>query len=135
MRKMLARFWREDRGVGALEFALVLPALVVVIAGIAQLGILYMANAGLRHALAEGARYATIWPRPTDTQIRDLIVSERFGLAGGGTVTTPAINHGQADGADYVEISASYTLDLNFIFFTVEDVTLTDTRRAYIHRI
>ena len=134
MRKMLARFWREDRGVGALEFALVLPALVVVIAGIAQLGILYMANAGLRHALAEGARYATIWPRPSDTQIRDLIVSERFGLAGGGTVTTPVITHGEADGADYVDISASYTLDLNFVFFTVDDVTLTDTRRAYIHQ-
>jgi Flp pilus assembly protein TadG len=133
MRKLLARFWREDRGVGALEFALVLPALVVIIAGITQLGILYMANAGLRHALAEGARYATIWPRPTDTQIRDLIVSERFGLAGGGTVTTPAITHGESDGADYVDISASYTLDLNFVFFTVDDITLTDSRRVYIH--
>jgi Flp pilus assembly protein TadG len=55
------------------------PALVVFVVGIAELGILFMANAGLRNAVAEGARYATIYPRPSDAQIRQRITDTRFG--------------------------------------------------------
>ena len=132
MRQLLARFWREERGVAALEFALLTPAMVLIIAGIAQLGILFMANAGLRHAVGEGARYATIWPRPSDTQITSFITSSRFGLDPD-NVDTPEIAHGTADGANYVDITVTYTVDLNFVFFTIDDVELTESRRAFIH--
>lgn len=132
MRELVSRFWRNDRGVGALEFALITPAMVLIIAGIAQLGILFMANAGLRNAVAEGARYATIWPRPSDTQIQAYITDRRFGLDPANT-TTPTIVHGVADDANYIDIGMTYTLDLNFVFFTIDDVTLTESRRAFIH--
>ena len=132
MRQLLARFWREERGVAALEFALLTPAMVLIIAGIAQLGILFMANAGLRHAVGEWARYATIWPRPSDTQITNFITSSRFGLDPD-NVDTPEIAHGIADGANYVDITVTYPVDLNFVFFTIDDVALTESRRAFIH--
>lgn len=132
MTKRLAAFWREERGVGALEFALITPAMVLLIAGIAQLGILFMANAGLRNAVAEGARYATIYPRPSDTEIRDYITDRRFGIDPAGT-TTPTITHGVADGANYIDIGMTYTLDLNFVFFTIEDISLEESRRAFVH--
>jgi Flp pilus assembly protein TadG len=127
---------RDARGAAAIEFALVAPALIVFIVGIAQLGVLFMANAGLTHAVAEGARFATIFKRdtgtgPTDAEIRARIADSRFGL-NPANLSTPTITHGTDDGANYAEISASYDVPLDFIFFTLPPVTLTETRRAFI---
>jgi len=49
---------REIRAAAALEFALVAPVLIVMIMGIAQLGLIFFANAGLNNAIAQGARHA-----------------------------------------------------------------------------
>lgn len=118
-------------GAAAVEFALILPALVLLIVGIAQLGALFMANAGLRNAVAEGARYATIYPRPTDTQIRERITRARFGLDPA-NIVSPSISYGVSFGAHYADISMSYSVPMNFVFFTLPPVTLTETRRAFI---
>ena len=68
---------RDERGVAATEMALALPVLITMIYGIFQVGLLYQANAGMQHALGEGARYATLCIKvgtectvPTDTAIR-----------------------------------------------------------------
>ena len=121
----------DSRGAAALEFALVVPALVLFVIGIAQLGILFMANAGLRNAVAEGARYATIYPRPTDEQIRQRITDTRFGLRPE-NVSNVTITHGISGGSNYADISMSYQVPLNFVLFTVRPVTLTERRRAFI---
>ena len=128
----LRRLGQDKKGAAALEFALAVPVLVTFIVGIAQLGILFMANNGLDSAVAAGARYATIYPRPSDTQIQTLIASERWGLDPV-NMTTPVIQHGTTSNNDWVRISTSYNVDLNFVFFTVEDVTLSETRTAWVH--
>jgi Flp pilus assembly protein TadG len=125
---------RDARGAAAIEFALVAPALILFIIGIAQIGILFMANAGLTHAVAEGARLATIFPRPTDAEIRAQIADSRFGL-NPANLSTPTITHGTQDGASYADISASYTVPIDFIFFTLPPLTLTETRRAYVQPV
>ena len=51
---------RDERGVAATEMALALPVLITMIYGIFQVGLLYQANAGMQHALGEGARLATL---------------------------------------------------------------------------
>lgn len=130
--RLLRRIRREERGAAALEFVLIAPALILMIVGIAQLGILYLANAGLRNAVAEGARFATIWPRPDDTAIAARITSSEFGLIPA-NMDPPVITHGVDAGANYVDISVSYDVPLNFIFFEVPPVTLTESRRAYIN--
>ena len=134
MMRLINRLRLNERGAAALEFALALPALVMMIVGIGQLGILYMANAGLRNAVAEGARFATIYPRPSDTAIRTRITSSEFGLIPA-NMTTPTIAHGVDAGTNYVDISVSYTVPLNFVFFTAPPVTLTESRRAYINPV
>ena len=134
--RLLARLRRSERGAAAIEFVLVAPALVLMIVGIAQLGILFMANAGLRNAVAEGARYATIYVpetgRPTDAQISARIASAEFGLEAE-NLDDPVIVHGVDAGANFVDISVSYDVPLDFIFFAMDPVTLTETRRAYIN--
>jgi len=131
MRALLARLRRDRRGGGAVEFALIAPILFGAIIGIAQLGILFFANAGLSNAVAEGARYATIYPKPTDTQIRARIAAQRFGLKAN-LLTTPTITPGTSSGAKYVDISMSYAVPLDFVFFDGPTVTLVKTRRAYV---
>lgn len=122
---------RDQSGVTVVEFALIAPALILLMIGTAQLGIMFLANAGLRNAIGEGARYATIYPRPTDAQIQSRIRTRTFGLkAANLTVAAPV--HGQADGANYADLSVSYSVPLNFIFFTPPPVTLTQTRRVFV---
>ena len=126
----LRHFRKDTRGAGAVEFALVSPALILLIVGIAQLGILFIANAGLRNAVAEGARFATIYPRPTDDAIVQRITDRRFGLVPA-NVITPTIVHGTSDGAPYADITMSYDVELDFIFFSAGTIRLSETRRAF----
>ena len=125
----IRRLGSDNRGVAALEFALIVPGLVLMIVGIAQLGSLFMANAGLSEAVAAGARYATIWPRPSDTQIRNCVIGAAYGLPT--ALGTPGVSHGTSNGASYIDITATYTMQTDFIFFTGPSVTLSETRRAF----
>lgn len=128
---LMKRLGRNQRGAAALEFVIIAPALILMIVGIARLGILFMANAGLRNAVAEGARYATIWPRPSDTQIRGRVTNSQFGLDAA-NFTAATVSHGTSAGANYVDITANYSVPMDFVFFNLGSVTLSETRRAFV---
>jgi Flp pilus assembly pilin Flp len=124
---------RSNRGAGLVEFALIAPVLITFIIGIAQLGGLFFANAGLKSAVGEGARLATIFPRPTNEQIIARITSRRFGLEPT-RVSEPTLAHGTTtNGRNYVDIEMTYTTPLSFIFFDTPPLTLVERRRAFIH--
>ncbi len=53
-----ARFQRCDRGIAALEFALLAPALLMLVFGIVVYSIYFSAYMGVRQAASEGARAA-----------------------------------------------------------------------------
>ena len=48
-----------------IEMAIALPMLILFIYGIFQVGVVFQANAGMQHALGEGARLATLCYNPT----------------------------------------------------------------------
>ena len=130
--KRLVRLRRDDEGAAALEFALAAPALILFIIGIAQFGIMFMANNGLKNAVGDGARYATIYPRPTNAQITQRVTDGRFGLDPS-RITGPTYATGTSNGANYLTITMSYTVTPDFIFFSLPPMTLTETRRAFVH--
>lgn len=130
MRAALRRLPADERGASAVEFALSATILLTLLIGLAQVGTLFMANAGLQHAVGEGARLATISPSPSDSTIIARINAERFGL-NSTYVTGPSITHGTDNGAAYTQVTMSYAVPLNFVFFTSPPVTLTETRRAF----
>ena len=125
---------RDERGVAATEMALALPVLVTMIYGIFQVGLLYQANAGMQHALGEGARYATLCIKvgnectvPADTAIKARMTSKLFGKGDGAfTVSDPV------PGTGFRDLSVSYTKRMNFIFFPGPTITLNRAKRAYI---
>ena len=61
---------RGERGASAVEFALVLPILMVVVLGIANLGFVFAQQISLNNSARQGARYAVVDGR-TCTQIID----------------------------------------------------------------
>lgn len=129
---MMRRLLRSNRGIGAVEFALVAPVICAFIVGVAQLGMLFFANAGLQSAVAEGARLATIHPRPTNEQIIARITDQRFGLDPA-YITAPTVNDFEVNGRAYKEISMSYRVPLDFIFYQTSPLTLVANRRVFVY--
>ena len=123
---------RDVRGLGTIEFALLAPVMFALFISIFQLGTLYFANADLRNAVAHGARYASIYPRPSTDAVKAR-VSARVVKLQSGKITGPNLTYGRdANGYDYAEIEMKYAVPLNFVFFQTPAVTLTDKRRVYL---
>jgi Flp pilus assembly pilin Flp len=132
MRGRQLKLRRDKRGVSATEFALILPLLIVMIVGIAQMGILYFAHAGLRNLVAEGARFASISPRPTDAAIKARINQGGFGLEPA-HLSQPTITYGNTSGNDWADITVNYTVRLDFIFWAPAPFQIRETRRVFIY--
>ena len=126
-----AGLWRDRRGAGAVEFALLAPALLLFIIGIAQLGILFFANAGLKNAVGEGARYATLFPKPDNSLIVNRITATRFGL-NPAFLTNPTVTDCTVNGRACVDIQMTYAAPLDFVFFKTPPLTLAERRRVFV---
>lgn len=121
------RLKRNERGAAAIEFAIAVPVLVLFIYGIFRLGLLFQANAGMQHALGEGARYATIYPTPSNSQIQTRMNDKLFGNGYGAfTVAAPA------DGTGFKTLSVSYTTPMDFLLVPGPTVTMTRSKKVYI---
>jgi hypothetical protein len=124
---------RDERGAAAIEFAIAVPVLILFIWGILQVGLLMQAHAGMQHALGEGARYATLYvpsapnKRPTNDQIKTRIQDRVFKpKVGTFTVADPTTTGG------YKNLSVSYTMPMDFLFFQGPTVSITRTKRVYV---
>lgn len=118
-------------GATAAEFALVLPAFILLLLGSIQVGITFFNYTSLQNAIGEGAREATLFPRRDDTQIRNRITTAAFGL-NPAKLSTPTIVRGTDNAQDFVDITVNYTVEFNFGVAAFPGVTLRQTRRAYL---
>jgi Flp pilus assembly protein TadG len=123
---------KDQQGAAALEFALAVPVLIMMIWGIFQVGLLYQANAGIQHALGEGARYATLWPTPTNTQIRDRMSAKVFGTRSG-TFGTPSVTTPATTVCTSCRLlSVTYSMPMHFLFMPGPTVTVTRSKQVYV---
>ena len=132
--KQFARLQHNDRGAAAVEMALALPVLVSMIYGIFQVGLLYQANAGMQHALGEGARMATLCTpsgstctTPTNDELKARMTAKLFGK-GDGTFTVQE----PGTGAGYRDLRITYVKRMSFLFFNGPTITLNRDKRAYV---
>lgn len=119
---------RNESGAAVIEFAIAVPVLVLMMWGIFQIGMVFQANAGMQNALGEAARYATIFPTPTDTQIQAKITGHKFGLRG--TWSPPTITPDATTKS--MLITVQYSQPLDFLMFPGPTVTLTKSKRVYL---
>ncbi|MFL6720190.1 MAG: TadE/TadG family type IV pilus assembly protein [Sphingomonas sp.] len=139
--RALHKIRSDERGAGAIEAALALPVLVTMIYGVFSMGQLYESNAGIEHALGEGARYANLCTSmaasgsnfvctlPTDDQICARVRSKLFGTTNG-TFDAPTVDSTSL-ASGYKTISVTYHQVMKFAFFTGPTITVTRSKRAY----
>ena len=127
----LTKVRRDERGAAAVEMAFALPVLLLFVFGIFQFGVILQANAGMQHALGEGARFATLFPKPADAAIVTRMNDSEFGMSVGTfnmpTISTPATSAC----TNCRDLQVTYTVAPNFVFFTLPPRTLTRTKRVY----
>lgn len=126
MRK-LRSILRNTRGAAAIEMAFAIPVLALFLFGIFEIGVIFQANAGMQHALGEGARYATIYPAPTNAQIKQRIDNTVFGVGIGDFEAQDPV-----DGANYKDLSVTFSMPTSFVFFQGPDVNITRSKRVYV---
>ena len=121
----------DPSGAAAVEMALSLPVLLTFIYGMMQVGMVMAADAGMQHALGEGARLATIYPTPTDTVIKSKVSSKVFGTyIGTYSVSDPVTT--TAGTIKYKVLAVSYTVTPNYLFFNGPPITLNRSKRVYL---
>lgn len=128
--RLLHRLASDCRGVGVLELALIAPVLLGMLIGIAMLGILFYAQAGLRSTVEDAARYATTWPKPSESDIQARMASKRFGMDPA-NIVAPTVTFSSGSTPSYVTITMGYNLTVNFLVVS-KTITLSETRRAYV---
>ena len=123
----------NQAGAAVIEMAIALPVLTVLIYGIFVVGQLFQASAGMQHALGEAARLATIYPTPSDTELKAKVTARSFGTRGG-TLGALAITDGGggAAGAAYKDLSLTYSQPTDFLLFNGPNVSVTRTKRVYL---
>jgi len=136
---MYTRLLRNDGGSAAIEFAVAVPILIVMIWGMFQVAIVLQAQAGVQQALGEGARLATIFntttkARPTNTEISNKIVAAKFGIRDG-TWHTPTIDTTNETTDGYIDISVQYDVPTDFLIFSGPEITLSQSKRVYVQSV
>jgi hypothetical protein len=100
----LARRWkqcRDEGGAVALEFAIVVPLLLVLIIGMLEFGLMYQAQLAVTHAAREGARLAAVG----DGSLWDpgIVEQRAFPLT-----TGDGLSISRSENADSVSVTVSY---------------------------
>jgi Flp pilus assembly protein TadG len=81
MTRHVSRFWRDRRGVSAVEFALIVPLLILFYFGMAELTQAMMAQRRLSHLTASIGDVVAREQTVTDTSLDDLFVAGRLMMA------------------------------------------------------
>jgi Flp pilus assembly protein TadG len=129
------RLLRDERGAEAIEFALAVPVLITMIWGIFQIGMLYEANAGMQHALGEGARMATLCTNmtatgcsaPNNATIKAKMQAKLFGPGKGTFTVLDPVN-----GAGFKTLTVRYSTPMDFLVFPGPTITIERTKKAYV---
>ena len=127
---------QAEEGAAAIEMAIAVPVLVLFIIGIFSFGRILEADAGMQHAIGEGARYATLClnpsatagtcTAPTDAAITTKVTDKLFGAA---SSATPTVSRDTT--AKTVTITLTYSQRLDFLFFQGRNVSFTRSKVAY----
>jgi hypothetical protein len=111
--------------------AFALPAMIIMMWAIVQLGLVFRAMSGIQHALGEGARFATLFPQPENDAIHDKIEEAVYGI-GPGTFTIADPVADIEDGSVYLDLTVSYTQSTDLLLLPGPDITVSRTKRVWV---
>ena len=129
--RLLRTLRRDERGAAVIETAFALPALIIMVWAVVQLGLVFRAMSGIQHALGEGARLATLYPQPSDDAIHDKIEDVVYGI-GPGTFTIEEPVPGTENGSAYLDLQVSYTQETDMLFLPGPTITVSRSKRVWV---
>jgi hypothetical protein len=98
---------------------------------VVQLGLVFRAMSGIQHGLGEGARMATLFPKPTDTAIKAKISDAVYGIGPGSfTIATPT--SGTADGATYLDLKVTYSQATDLLIVPGPTISVSRSKRVWV---
>lgn len=121
----------DDRGATVIEMAFALPALIIMLWMILQLGLVFRAMSGIQHALGEGARLATIWPVPDTSKIKTRMDDAVYGI-GPGDFAIPEPQSGNADGGTFLDLEVTYTQKTDLLIIPGPTVQVSRSKRVWV---
>jgi Flp pilus assembly pilin Flp len=129
--RLLRALRRNERGAAVIETAFALPALIIMVWAVVQLGLVFRAMSGIQHALGEGARLATLYPQPSDDAIHDRIEDVVYGI-GPGTFTIEEPVPGTENGSAYLDLEVSYTQETDMLFLPGPTINVSRSKRVWV---
>lgn len=129
--KRFGKIVGNERGTSAIELAIALPVLMLFIYGIFESALLLKANAGIQHAIGEGARMAILFPTPNTTAVETEVNSELFGMDGAKSGYPQVTVTAGAGTPNFYTISVTYVKTVKFLFLASRDVTITRSKTVY----
>jgi Flp pilus assembly protein TadG len=126
--KTFSKLRNDEGGAAMVEMAFALPIFLMLIWMVVQLGLVYRANAGIQNALGEGARYATLFPTPSDADISARMLATVDGI-GPGTFT-PSLTANNTE--KYRDLQVTYTQATNLIMVPGPTITIVKRKRVWV---
>lgn len=129
--KLVHKLRRDDRGAAIIETAFALPVLIIMVWAVVQLGLVFRALSGIQHALGEGARLATLYPKPTTDAIKDRINDVVYGI-GPGDFDEPTLVAGTEAGSPYIDLTVTYTQETDLLLIPGPTITVSRSKRVWM---
>jgi len=115
----------NQRGAAAVELALVLPLLVMLLFGIIEAGRYYNARVTLTHASREGARVLALGGTTSEAAAR--VIATAGGLSGVSATPSAACPVSSAGTTTDATVTASMPFTFNIPFVTISGGTISTT--------
>lgn len=130
---MIARGLLKDiRGAAVIEFAFALPAIAIIMMGILQMGLVLHASGGMRHALAEGIRFARVNPEATDVEVERYARAALLGIDEDGITALTFDRSTSATGASLGRMNMRYEIAVVIPFISLPPFVLNETKTTYL---
>lgn len=119
---------RDDRGAAIVEMAFALPAFIMLLWSMVQLGLVYRANSGIQHALGQGARFATLYPTPTDDRITAKMNEAVYGIGPGHFETLVT----DVSASGYKDLKVTYSQPTDLLLFPGPVIKVVKQKRVWV---
>lgn len=128
---MLRYLHKCQRGSGTVEFSMIAPVLITLMVGAMNVGSYFFAQNSIDYAVDKTAREAAVYPFKSDSELETIFDDAILKKEADGAVTL-GLSHGTAsNGVGYVDLSTSYKVPVNMIFFNLGSITVRSERRVY----
>jgi Flp pilus assembly protein TadG len=126
--KTLIGLLRCDRGVAALEFAIVAPVLMLLLVAVMEFGRMYWVRDSVQYATEQTARWAIVNTAATDSQLKARALAQFDDVSAGTPVVS--VGHETVNGLSFLTVTITYNFQFLVDFAGVGKLPLRGESRV-----